>query len=577
MFKLTIEGNRARVPAPVPTKIVSLSVRLEGMKKWPVAGGFTFEPTVYNMRLFKEEFPDVEVDDQREEVRLWKTVAPVIQGGRSGSGSGRPTAPVVYQSLTQPYGDFQVECTQKGVKGLLDDGFFLMLMEQGLGKSKCAVDIAGELWCLGRITGVVIVAFNGVHVQWTQEAIPDHLGKMVPRRTYPYKKGKKTPEHLLQTDKLAFFSINFESCFRKDGSEALEQFIAAHKGRVIFIVDEGQRIKNPDAKSTQEIVDLGRYCEFRMDLTGTPMAKDLTDIWSQLKFADPEGRCNLGHKYKGTFRAEYCRMHPKIQGMVVGAKKEAEFYSKIAPHIYRITKSEALPGMPPKVYDKVVFELHPEQRKLYDELRTKFIAKIDSGEVVSVKNALVLVMRLQQITCGYIALDKDDPDEATKFKDLPNPRMDALKHVLRSRIGKHVIWCRFTRDVHNCLREINSAVSYFGGDGRDEKIENKRAFIENPHITDLVSNPAAGGTGVDGLQKVARTAIYYSNSYNVIQRWQSEDRIDRIGMGEGSSWYFDLIARNTVDVGILANHRKKKQLSDLVLDDIRQLLMVEED
>jgi SNF2 family DNA or RNA helicase len=174
-------------------------------------------------------------------------------------------------------------------------------------------------------------------------------------------------------------------------------------------------------------------------------------------------------------------------------------------------------------------------------------------------------------------LDKDDPDEATKFEYLPNPRMKALKDVLRARIGKKVIWCRFTKDIELGMREFNDAVSYYGGNGRDERSENKQQFINNKHVQNMFSNPAVGGTGVDGLQKVARTAIYYSNSYNSVQRWQSEDRIDRIGMGEGSSTYIDLVARDTVDLPILRNLRKKKQLSDLVLDDIRQLFMAEEE
>lgn len=485
---------------------------------------------------------------------------------------GKGTEKPLYRSRTAPFGPFQTEATQRGL-GL---EFYGLFMEQGTGKSKVAIDIAGQRWCDGEITGVLIIAFNGVHHQWIEEAFPDHLGEMVPYRAWAYSPGKKVPPALFKKDKLAVLSINFESVFRKEGQKIVEAFVTMHGGNIQGIIDEGQRIKNPDAKSSQMIFDLGKRIKYRMDLTGTPMAKDLTDIWSQFKWLDPRGEANLGHKYKATFRAEYCRMHPKIAGVVIGAKKEEQFYERIAPYIYRVTKAEAL-DLPPKVYDRFTFELHPTQRRIYNELRDTFISEIDKGKVTTVKNALTLVMRLQQVTCGYVALDKEDPDAATQFEMLPNSRMDALKQVRKSRLGKVVVWSRFRKDIELQKQAYNSGVSYYGADGKTEKNENKRLFINDPNITEFFANPASAGTGVDGLQKVARTAIYYSNSFNVIHRWQSEDRIDRIGLGIGASTYIDLVARGTVDVGILANHKQKKQLSDLVLDDIRQLLMIGED
>lgn len=570
-MKLVIEGNSAKLASPIPARIVQCASQMEGRKYWLQSGGFSFEPTHHNLDLFRSVFPDAEIEDQRETFAMHALATGLGQAGQKDPSLGGPTSEITYQSLTQPYGKFQDEATAHS----LQHPFAAIFMEQGTGKSKVAIDVAGTRWCNWQITGMIVIAFNGVHIQWIEEAVPQHLGAMVPRRTWAYRPGKKLPDWMKQRDKLAILTINFESVPTKAGAALIRDFINAHAGRVMSVVDESQRIKNAEAKSSMEIVDLGRYCLFRMILTGTPIAKELTDEWAQFKYLDDS---ILGHKYKVTFRSQFCVTRKVPHGeIVVGHKNVELFYSKVAPYCFRVTKADVL-DLPPKVYDNFTFELHPTQRRLYDDMKRTFIAQLDSGEVSTVRNAAVLVMRLQQITCGYLALDKDDPDEATRFEILPNPRLDALKQVLRSRLGKAVIWCRFTRDIENVMETYGSeAVSYYGDTGSVERIEAKRSFIDpNTAITKFVSNPAAGGTGVDGLQKVARTAIYYSNSFNSIHRWQSEDRTHRIGMG-GTCTYIDLIARNTVDRAILANLRNKKALSDLVLDDIRKMLIEDEE
>ncbi|MCI0551076.1 MAG: hypothetical protein L0287_08975, partial [Anaerolineae bacterium] len=89
----------------------------------------------------------------------------------------------------------------------------------------------------------------------------------------------------------------------------------------------------------------------------------------------------------------------------------------------------------------------------------------------------------------------------------------------------------------------------------------------------FVSNPAAGGVGLN-LQGKCQNVIYYSNSFDALHRWQSEDRTHRMGT-QGSVTYFDLVASRSIDRLILRNLRDKKSVSDLTLDDIRRALTAE--
>jgi superfamily II DNA/RNA helicase len=173
------------------------------------------------------------------------------------------------------------------------------------------------------------------------------------------------------------------------------------------------------------------------------------------------------------------------------------------------------------------------------------------------------MLRIQQISNGF-AVSEDE-----SVLELANPRLDALLDLRRQISGPVIIWCRFKHDVKLLKKQFPRAVTIFGEDTQPERIVAKEKFMSG-EATELLATPGAAGKGVDGLQNVCQDAIYYSNSYNAIDRWQSEDRIHRIGMA-GTASYFDLIARGSIDRAILRNLKTKKDISAMALDDIKSI------
>ena len=102
------------------------------------------------------------------------------------------------------------------------------------------------------------------------------------------------------------------------------------------------------------------------------------------------------------------------------------------------------------------------------------------------------------------------------------------------------------------------------------RAEAVRSFLDPEGARVFLSNPQAGGTGLN-LQGRCNHAIYYSNGFSAIDRWQSEDRIHRIGTN-GAVVYTDLVAKGSIDAAILNNLKKKKGLSDMALGDIKEIL-----
>jgi len=446
---------------------------------------------------------------------------------------------------------------------------FALFAEQGTGKTKVAIDRVGELYAESKIDAALIITKKGVHAQWVNEQIPTHLGEVPHVAAYWTGKGF-TKNLFLNTPELKIASVNVDSTITKTGSAVIEKFVKMFKGRLAIIIDESHIIKNATAKRTQACYKLAPYASHRMILTGTPIAKDLCDEWSQFKFLD-EGI--IGIRYLTSFRNQFCVMGGFENRQVIGTRNLPEFKSRVDPYSFRVTKESDL-DLPPKVYATVPFEMSDEQKRHYKSLRDTFMTQLDNGDVVSVKIAATCLLRLQQITCGVLP----SAEEGGEHTLIANPRMDALMDLLDQRPGKAIIWARFNADIELIKRALGEkAATYYGTTSSEDRQKAVSLFLDPASGIDyFVSNPAAGGTGLNLQGGGCRTVVYYSNSFSSLDRWQSEDRTHRIGM-QGTVTYFDLVCVGSPDRRILANLRAKKSVSDLALGDIKEILNDEVD
>lgn len=564
---LTVDQTHAIAKGDFGSRTVALVSRLEGRKLWPSAHTVKFEATEHNVRSFVELFPDATVQDNRPINKAMEEWAGATSGHSEGVGAEKSSVPlpahragVAARFRMEPF-PFQLDAYER----FKDKPVFALFAEQGTGKTKMTIDIISYRWLMGRLAAVIVFAWpKGVHRQWVEEQFTKHLWEGIPYRAAAWD-GKKWPDWFGKATpgELQIVTANIEMVNSDRARSTLYPLFNLHGDKLMMLVDESQTIKNASSSRSKHMQAFGKMVQQRAILTGTPIARDLTDEWAQFKFLDER---IIGQKYKTAFQAQYCKMGGFQNKAVIGHRNLESFNALVAPHIFRVTKAEGL-DLPEKVYDKIVFDMTPEQRRVQKELKQSFITQLNSGAIASVVNAAGLVTRLQQLACGYF-VDDDGKVHAIS----PNPRVEALDALLGARQGKKIIWCRFNKDIETLIAKYGKkAVSFYGATSNKDRVAAKEQFIDPYSDVELfIANPAAAGTGVDGLQ-MCRTVIYYSNSYNALERWQSEDRTHRIGMG-GTCTYFDIVARGSVDVAILANLRKKKSLSDFVLDDIRRMV-----
>lgn len=169
------------------------------------------------------------------------------------------------------------------------------------------------------------------------------------------------------------------------------------------ICDEAHRLKEPRSAQTRATWAVLHGAEFRYLATGTPIDKDIVQLWALLHGIEPEWTPS---KIKYTER--YADVTPNFFGGldVHGIKSEnkAEFFQIVDPLMRRIPKQAALPQLPPKLPDQIRHTpMLPKQKKAYEQMRLHMIANID-GLLVA-PNPLAQVMRLNQLASSCAELE----------------------------------------------------------------------------------------------------------------------------------------------------------------------------
>ena len=475
-----------------------------------------------------------------------------------------------YKFKTKPY-EHQLKALEKSWAS----DTYALFMEMGTGKSKVLVDNIAMLYDRGAIKGALIVAPKGVYKNWDQIEFPVHLPDHVEHTKVLWEptitKKKQAELDTLFDDKgdLKILIMNVEAFSTTKGLDFARSFLNIFVGRALIGIDESTTIKNPTAKRTKNILKLADLAKYRRILTGSPVTKSPLDLFSQCEFLDPY---HLGHASYYSFRARYANMVKRNFGgrqvqLVVSYRRLDELADILDKFSYRVLKEDCL-DLPEKVFTKRLVELTPEQDKAYKQMKQMALAMLDNGEVMTTVNVMTQLMRLHQITCGHF---KADDGTTTALK---NNRIDALMQLLEETEGKVIIWANYREDIKNIVESLKKAygeastVEYHGGVDATLRQDNIAQFQEkNSPTRYFVGNAQTGGYGI--TLTAANTVVYYSNSYDLEKRLQSEDRAHRIGQ-TGSVTYVDLIAEKTIDERIVKALRSKINIANEIMgEDIK--------
>ncbi len=538
-------------------------------------------PSLTNMNYIAHTWPDATWDDasirqfrraKDEEAQRHR----VLEGKVDLSIIDREIKLGAFRKGAKPPWDHQKKALLLG----RDLPYFAYIMDQGTGKTRTILDDAAHNYRMKRIDCLIVLNKNSVKTNWVtldqDPEEPDAVDQWLPQ-DIPHSKAlwqsnankgeveaweKTIFEAMHGRGGLVVISLNYEALLLDRCYKTLENLCGYRK--VMIVADESTYIGKPGSDRTKQATALRQLCKVARICTGTPIVKSPLKAFSQFGFLN-EDILGFGSFY--AFKARYCIMGGFEGRQILKYVNLPELSEKIASCSFRVTKDECL-DLPPKIYQKRRVYMSDKQERAYSEMARTMLATIQKREV-SAQIKLTQVMKLQQITGGYVVMDDKAVVEIVKPENNPLIK-ETLGLIEEAGEQKVLVWAHFHEEIDALARVLRAAhykVAVFDGRVSEaDRLQIRRDF-KNGKYDVLVGNQGAGGMGIDEF-KIASVIIYYSNSYDTEARIQSEDRTHRGGSEmHDKITYYDLVVPNTVRVKIIATLRNNKEISDEVMRD----------
>lgn len=411
-----------------------------------------------------------------------------------------------------------------------------LLMDPRLGKTRIDIAITGYRFNNGEVDKWIIVAPAVAKDVWRQE-LQDSLD--IPHEV-TLVEGKAEERKLLikgwttKPGQLNILVINHEATWR------LKKFLYKSNPDKVT-VDESHKIANHATKQSRCCHVLGRRAQFHTILTGTFLPKP-TSAFSQYLFLEPE--------IFGTRWADFCNQYVRTWGF--GGHKPKTFKNldemsaKVDSRAFKLTRAEA-GGFPEEYYENRYCELGRDAIHHYNQME-KELKTIVEGHEVRASIVLTQVLRMQQITAGFLPVWKPD-DEQTENVEIGGDKLRLLRGILEEYPDETplVVFVRFRYELNRvkklCFDLGRPATFIAGGMKPGERDANKHDFQTHKKFNTCVVQIRAGGIAID-LSR-ADTAIFFHIPQSFVDYEQAKARI--IAAGNGRKVILHLLARGTVD------------------------------
>lgn len=450
-----------------------------------------------------------------------------------------------YLSRTKPF-EHQIESFNYA----LTHNKFLLGDEQGLGKTKQALDIAVSRKHKMRHC-LIVCGVNNLKWNWYKE-VEIHtnekahiLGSRVNR------KGKtvigSSAERLADLKQIHdeyFLITNIETLRDKSIQSQIKKMCS--DGIIgMTIIDEIHKCKNSQSKQGKAIHCCCSY--YRLALTGTPLMNNPVDLYNVLKWLEVE---NHSLTY---FKNLYCEMGGFGGYEIIGYKNLDQLENSLNKNMLRRRKEEVL-DLPPKIYTDELLDLDSSQDKLYRDVTNQIIEDID--RIMLLPNPLTELIRLRQVT--------SNPNILTS-KNITNVKYDRIVDILESTTDKVIIFSNWTKVINPLYIKLSSLgynPALVTGESKDPILEMNKFQSDNTCKVILGTTPALG-TGY--TLTAANTVIFIDEPWSKAIKDQAEDRCHRIGT-KGTVNIITLICKDTIDERIHQIIKDKGELSDRIVD-----------
>ncbi|MBX3414286.1 MAG: DEAD/DEAH box helicase [Pirellulales bacterium] len=429
-----------------------------------------------------------------------------------------------------------------GVAFAVGAGRAVLADDMGLGKTIQGVGVAEMLAREADIRKVLVVCPASLKSQWRSE-----IGRFCDRDAQLV--SGRSDERSTQYHHSCFFTIcNYEQVLRD--IQSIEQVPWD-----LIVLDEGQRIKNWESKTSRVIKGLKSH--FALVLSGTPLENRLDELYSVVQFID-DRRLGPGFRFFHRHRVVDER------GKVLGYQRLDQLRERLQPILLRRTRESVRLELPERTLEIVRIAPTEEQKTLHDThmqtvaqiVRKKFLTEMD---LLRLRAALLMC---RMAANGTYLVNKEKPNWSSKLERLAD-LVDAIAGEERQKVVLFSEWTTMLDLVEPLLKRFKLPFVRLDGSVPQKKREVLVHEFQNQPQCRFFLTTNAGSTGLN-LQ-AANTVINVDLPWNPAVLEQRIARAHRMGQKQPVQVHV-LVTEQTIEENLLATLSAKKDLALAALD-----------
>ena len=444
---------------------------------------------------------------------------------------------------------------------------FLFLLDMGLGKSKIISDLARQAQREKRLKHALVMVPRLVNIDSWLDDLSRH-SDLEPNPVMVEDIEEKRYRLLHPTGDITvidYMGLQWALCRKVNGKKGVNKLepdpalVAKAQKLYNFVgIDESHKLRNTGSLWFELVSSMTSQADQVYATTGTLFGKSPAEMWPQFRLTDQ------GETFGETMPLFHGAFFKKKTMPWAGTvwdydKRQTRTLNKMIAHRSIRYDEDEVSDLPPLVRRKIVMDMAVDQHEHY--LRALEGVINAAGDPRALEAPWI---RMRQLTSGYLKWRDAGLNHIIHFQH--NPKLEMLVRLVDEASAKVVVCYDYTDTgalICKRLKKEGIDHEWFYG-GTKDKPACRRRFLDDPDCKVFVMNSEAGGTGNDGLQKVARYMIFYESPSPVITRKQTEKRIHRPGMN-GRAFVYDLVMRKTVDAGILSALGEGRDLYDDVM------------
>lgn len=285
--------------------------------------------------------------------------------------------------------------------------------------------------------------------------------------------------------------------------------------KVFIVVDESFKIKNAESKRTKRLLELGKGVEYKLILNGTPICKNLLDIWSQMEFLSPLILNMTYSQFKNTFCCytqikKRIGMSYRVREFITGYENVDYMYSLIRNYVYECDLNMNIE----QYYNTYHYDLSDSEKEEYYEIKSLYL----SYDFLECRSNNIFFEMTQKMQHSYCCAE-------SKFW--------AVNSIIKSvNASETIIYCKYIKSHQECSKRYPEC---------------------------LVLSYQKEAMGIN-LQKYHYT-IYFDKIWDLALRIQSGRRTFRTGQ-EHDCEYWDLTGNVGLESIIDRNISKKISMTE---------------